>query len=84
MAKEGEAASDVAEGVGITFTDIHYNLTKQTITFKKEDEVVATIVFEGKLPAAGVFSSLANRKPFLPALKPRQTWLKQYRRLLRR
>jgi hypothetical protein len=47
MAKEGE-------GVGIPFTDIHINLTDQTITLKKEDAVVATLVFEGKLPAAGV------------------------------
>jgi hypothetical protein len=47
MAKE-------AEGVGIPFTDIHINLTEQTITLKKEDEVVATLIFEGKLPAAGV------------------------------
>jgi hypothetical protein len=42
------------EGTGIPFTDIHINLTDQTITLKKEDEVVATLVFEGKLPAAGV------------------------------
>lgn len=47
MAKE-------AEGVGIPFTDIHINLTDQTITLKKEEEVVATLVFAGKLPAAGV------------------------------
>jgi hypothetical protein len=47
MAKE-------AEGGGIPFTDIHINLTEQTITVKKEAEVVATLVFEGKLPAAGV------------------------------
>jgi hypothetical protein len=59
MAKEGE-------GVGITFTDIHYNLTEQTITFKKEDEVVATIVFEGKLPAAGVIF-FPSQLPTLPA-----------------
>ena len=44
MAKE-------AEGVGIPFTDIHINLTDQTITLEKEEEVVATLVFEGKLPA---------------------------------
>jgi hypothetical protein len=54
MSKEGETASGKTEGVVITFTDVHYNLTEQTVTFKKEDEVVATIVFEGKLPAAGV------------------------------
>jgi hypothetical protein len=42
------------EGSGIRFTDIHINLADQTITLKKEDEVVATLVFEGKLPAAGV------------------------------
>jgi hypothetical protein len=47
MAKE-------AEGIGIPFTDIHINLQDQTITLKKEDEVVATLVFAGKLPAAGV------------------------------
>ena len=47
MAKEGE-------GTGIPFTDIHINLADQTITLKKEEEVVATLVFEGKLPAAGV------------------------------
>ena len=46
MAKEEEA--------GIRFTDIHINLADQTITLKKEDDVVATLVFEGKLPAAGV------------------------------
>jgi hypothetical protein len=42
------------ERTGIPFTDIHINLTDQTITLKKEDEIVATLVFEGKLPAAGV------------------------------
>jgi hypothetical protein len=42
------------EPTGIPFTDIHINLTDQTITLKKEEEVVATLVFEGKLPAAGV------------------------------
>jgi hypothetical protein len=42
------------EPTGIPFTDIHINLTDQTITLKKEDDVVATLVFEGKLPAAGV------------------------------
>jgi hypothetical protein len=42
------------ERTGIPFTDIHINLTDQTITLKKEDDVVATLVFEGKLPAAGV------------------------------
>ena len=42
------------EPTGIPFTDIHINLTGQTITLKKEEEVVATLVFEGKLPAAGV------------------------------
>ena len=42
------------ENTGIPFTDIHINLTDQTITLKKEDDVVATLVFEGKLPAAGV------------------------------
>jgi hypothetical protein len=47
MAKEGE-------GAGIPFTDIHINLRDQTVVLKKEDEVVATLVFEGKLPAAGV------------------------------
>jgi hypothetical protein len=47
MAKE-------TEGTGIPFTDIHINLTDQTITLKKEEEVVATLIFEGKLPAAGV------------------------------
>jgi hypothetical protein len=54
MAKEAEAASDAAEGVGIPFTDIHINLTDQTIILKREEEVVATLVFEGKLPPAGV------------------------------
>jgi hypothetical protein len=47
MAKE-------AEGVGISFTDIHINLTDQTIILKKEEEVVATLVFAGKLPIEGV------------------------------
>jgi hypothetical protein len=47
MAKE-------TEGAGIPFTDIHINLTDQTITLKKEDETLATLVFEGKLPAEGV------------------------------
>jgi hypothetical protein len=42
------------EGAGIPFTDIHINLTDQTITLKKEEEVVATLVFAGKVPAAGV------------------------------
>jgi hypothetical protein len=45
-------ASEV-EG-GIPFTDIHINLREQTVVLKKEDEVVATLVFEGKLPAAGI------------------------------
>jgi hypothetical protein len=47
MAKE-------ADRTGISFTDIHINLTEQTITLKKEEEIVATLVFEGKMPAAGV------------------------------
>jgi hypothetical protein len=54
MAKEAEAPLSGAEGIGIPFTDIHINLTEQTITLKKEAEVVATLVFAGKLPAAGV------------------------------
>jgi hypothetical protein len=49
------------DGSGIRFTDIHINLANQTITLKKEDEVVATLVFEGKLPAAGVI--FLGRKP---------------------
>jgi hypothetical protein len=59
MAKE-------AEGVGIPFTDIHINLTEQTITLKKEEEVVATLVFAGKLPAAGVIF-FPNQVQPLPA-----------------
>jgi hypothetical protein len=59
MAKE-------AEGVGIPFTDIHINLTDQTITLKKDEEVVATLIFEGKLPAAGVIF-FPNRLQPLPA-----------------
>jgi|SRR5919106_1516080 hypothetical protein len=39
---------------GIPFTDIHINLRDQTITLTKEDEVVATVVFAGKVPAEGV------------------------------
>ena len=58
MAKEGE-------GVGIPFTDIHINLTDQTITLKKEDDVVATLVFEGKLPAAGVIFLGSQLQPLL-------------------
>jgi hypothetical protein len=54
MAKEAEVASDAAEGVSIPFTDIHINLTAQTIILKKEDEVVATLVFQGKLPTEGI------------------------------
>jgi hypothetical protein len=54
------------EGVGIPFTDIHINLTDQTIILKKEDQVVATLVFEGKLPAAGVIF-FPNRLQPLPA-----------------
>jgi hypothetical protein len=46
-------ASEV-ERTGIPFTDIHINLTDQTITLKKDTEVVATLVFAGKLPAEGV------------------------------
>jgi hypothetical protein len=42
------------EGSGIRFTDIHINLKEQTIVLRKEDEVVATLIFEGKLPAEGV------------------------------
>jgi hypothetical protein len=47
MTKEGE-------GTGIPFTDIHINLTTQTITLKKEEAVVAKLVFAGKLPAEGI------------------------------
>jgi hypothetical protein len=43
-----------ADGIGIPFTDIHINLTEQTITLKKDEAVVATLIFAGKLPAAGV------------------------------
>jgi hypothetical protein len=57
MAKE-------SEGAGIPFTDIHINLTTQTITLKKEEEVVATLVFAGKLPASGVIF-FGNQKPAL-------------------
>jgi hypothetical protein len=57
MAKEGE-------GAGIPFTDIHINLADQTITLKKEEEVVATLVFAGKLPASGVIF-FGNQKPAL-------------------
>jgi hypothetical protein len=42
------------EGAGIPFTDIHINLTDQTVILKKEEEVVATLVFAGKLPPEGV------------------------------
>jgi hypothetical protein len=42
------------EPTGIPFTDIHINLADQTIILKKEEQVVATLVFEGKLPAASV------------------------------
>jgi hypothetical protein len=42
------------EGSGIPFTDIHINLTDQTITLEKDEEVVATLVFAGKLPAEGI------------------------------
>jgi hypothetical protein len=58
MAKE-------AEGFGIPFTDIYINLTDQTIVLKKEDEVVATLIFEGKLPAAGVIF-FGNQPQALP------------------
>jgi hypothetical protein len=66
MAKEVE---------GIAFTDIHINLTEQTITLKKEDEVVATLVFEGKLPAAGVifFPSQPQTFPAGTELLPHPT-----------
>jgi hypothetical protein len=60
MAKEDEA--------GIRFTDIHINLADQTITLKKEDEVVATLVFEGKLPAAGVIFLGSQPKALLDSL----------------
>jgi hypothetical protein len=53
------------ERTGIPFTDIHINLTDQTITLKKEDEVVATLVFEGKLPAAGVIFFGKNQPALL-------------------
>jgi hypothetical protein len=58
MAKEAEG--------GIPFNDIHINLTDQTITLKKEDAVVATLVFEGKLPAEGVIF-FPNQSQTLPA-----------------
>jgi hypothetical protein len=53
------------EPTGIPFTDIHINLTDQTITLKKEAEVVATLVFEGKLPAAGVIFLGNQPQPLL-------------------
>jgi hypothetical protein len=53
-----------AEGTGIPFTDIHINLTDQTITLKKENEVVATLVFAGKLPTEGIIF-LGNQTPAL-------------------
>jgi hypothetical protein len=53
------------KGVGIPFTDIHINLTDQTIILKKEEEVVATLVFEGKLPAEGVIF-FPNKPQALP------------------
>jgi hypothetical protein len=59
MAKEGERS-------GIPFTNIHINLTDQTITLKKDEEVVATLVFEGKLPAEGIIF-FPNRLQTLPA-----------------
>jgi hypothetical protein len=71
MAKEAEAKSeevrlpDLAEGVGIPFTDIHINLTEQTITLKKDTEVVATLVFAGKLPAEGVIFLGNNHRSLL-------------------
>jgi hypothetical protein len=52
------------EGSGIPFTDIHINLTEQTITLKKEEAVVATLVFDGKLPASGVIF-FGNNQPGL-------------------
>jgi hypothetical protein len=69
MAKEAEAKSeevrlpDLAEGIGISFTDIHINLTEQTITLKKEDAVVATLIFEGRLPAEGVIFFPSQGQP---------------------
>jgi hypothetical protein len=56
------------EGVGIPFTDIHINLTDQTIVLKKEDEVIATLVFEGKMPTEGVifFGSQPQALPDSP------------------
>jgi hypothetical protein len=58
MAKE-------AEEVGIPFTDIHINLIGQAIRLKKEEEVVATLVFEGKMPAKGV-TFFGNQQQALP------------------
>jgi hypothetical protein len=52
------------DGSGIRFTDIHINLADQTIVLKKEDEVVATLIFEGKLPAEGIIF-LGNQTPVL-------------------
>jgi hypothetical protein len=57
MAKEDEA--------GIRFTDIHINLADQSITLKKEEEVVATLIFEGKLPASGVIFFGNQPQPLL-------------------
>jgi hypothetical protein len=65
MAIEAESPQGEAEGVGIPFTDIHINLTDQTIVLKKDQEVVATVVFEGKLPAAGVIF-FGNHQHALP------------------
>jgi hypothetical protein len=76
MAKEDD-------GSGIRFTDIHINLADQTIVLKKEDEVVATLLFEGKLPAAGVIflgnqsqallDSPFDEEPDTPASPPSST-----------
>jgi hypothetical protein len=65
MAKE-------AEGVGISFTDIHINLTDQTIILKKKKKLSPRWYLRGNYQLKALFSFQANRKPYLSTLNPYQ------------
>jgi hypothetical protein len=77
MAKE-------AEGIGISFTDIHINLTNQTITLKKKMQLLQRWYLQGNYHQKALFSSRAKDNLYLSPLKPRLAWLKHARKRLNR
>jgi hypothetical protein len=50
------------ERTGIPFTDIHINLTDQTITLKKKMKLSQRLFLRGNYQLQELFSSAANRK----------------------